>query len=59
MRKISLSEKYSRSFAVSSCADARSWPNGFSTTRRVQPRSSFRLPSASTIVGKAGGGTAR
>ena len=60
MRKISSSVKCSSSIAFRSRADARSWPNGFSTIRRVQPFAPLRrLPSASTIVENATGGTAR
>ena len=36
-----------------------SWPNGFSMISRTQPSVFRRLPSSSTIVGIAAGGTAR
>ncbi len=59
MRKISSSVKCSWSRAVSLRADSRSWPNGFSITSRVQPFAERRLPSSSTSVSIAAGGTAK
>ncbi len=59
MRKTSRSSKCSASIAFSSRAEVRSWPNGFSMIRRVQPVDVRRLPSSATSVGMAAGGTAR
>ena len=46
MRKTSFSAKCSPISSVSSRAEARSWPNGFSTIRRVQPSVVRRSPSS-------------
>ena len=59
MRKISFSSKCWWTRSLSCRALARSWPNGFSTMRRVHPLVVRALPSAVTIGPKAFGGTAR
>ena len=59
MRKTSDSSNSLASRAFSSWADSRSWPNGFSITRRFQPLFARRLPISSTSVPITAGGTAK
>ena len=63
MRNTASSGKTSLTIPLSSCAERRSWPNGFSiTTRRHRSPSSSARPereSCLQTVGKADGGIER
>ena len=59
MRKTSSSANQRLIEVVSSRADARSWPKGFSTITRAQPSRSRRSPTSRITTGNACGGTAR
>ena len=59
MRKTSLSAKCCSIIVLSSRAEARSWPNGFSMTSRVQPVFVRHAPIAWTTPAIPLGGIAR
>ena len=58
MRKICDSSNTACSLAFRSCAEARSWPNGFSTMTR-EPGARPIAPIIATTDSNAAGGTAR